>query len=271
MLGFLLARMGIKTVVLERHGDFLRDFCGDTSHPSTLQIMYELGLLETFLALPHSEASRVDIEMGVETITIADLTRLPTRCPFVAFMPQWKFLNFLAEHGKRFPTFHVRMQAKGIEVLKDDGRVVGVRTKTPCGTEEIHAPLVIGADGRHSTIRAQAGLKVRDLGAPIDVFWLRLSRRTDEPHALLGHFAPRHILVMLGRDDHWQCAYVIEKGKSDQIRKRGLPAFRQDLVEIVPSLADRVHELKRLGQDQAVDRCRRPAREMVPKWSALHR
>jgi 2-polyprenyl-6-methoxyphenol hydroxylase-like FAD-dependent oxidoreductase len=244
MLGFLLARAGVDVEVLEKHADFLRDFRGDTIHPSTLQVMHELGLLEDFLIRPHQEAAQVNGRVGGAEVTVADFSRLPTRCRFIAFMPQWDFLNFLAEHGRVYPTFHVRMRAEVTGLLEEGGRVVGVRATTPDGPLEVRAALVVGADGRHSTVRERAGLEVVDLGAPIDVLWFRLTRCPDDRRNPLGNFDRGKILVMLDRGSFWQCAYVIPKGAIDEIRQRGLDAFRDAVAEIAPFLGDRVGELR---------------------------
>jgi 2-polyprenyl-6-methoxyphenol hydroxylase-like FAD-dependent oxidoreductase len=244
MLGFLLARMGVDVVVLEKHGDFLRDFRGDTIHPSTLEVMHELGLLGEFLKRPHNEVGQAGVQIGAEMVPIADFSHLPTRCRFIAFMPQWDFLDFLAAQGRRYPTFHLRMQAEATELILEDGRVAGVRARTPDGPLEVRAGLVVGADGRHSAVRTLAGLKVRDFGAPMDVLWMRLSRHPEDPNAVLGHIDAGRILVMLDRGDYWQCAFVIPKGTLGDIRRRGLPAFRDDLARLVPALHDRVQELR---------------------------
>lgn len=243
MLGYLLARAGVEVVVLEKHADFLRDFRGDTIHPSTLELMHELGLLEGLLARPHQKAAQLTGQVGDTEVVVADFSHLPTRCRFIAFMPQWDFLNFLAEQARRYPTFHLRMQATVTDLLVDDGRVVGVRAMTPGGTLEIRAELVVGADGRHSTVRERAGLQVQDLGAPIDVLWMRLSRRPGDRRNPLGHFDRGKIFVMLDRADYWQCAYVIPKGGFDDLRRQGLRAFRDAIANLAPFLADRVQEL----------------------------
>ena len=244
MLGLLLARMGVDVVVLEKHADFLRDFRGDTIHPSTLEVMHELGLLEEFLERPHNEVSQVSLQIGDENITIADLSHLPTRCRFIAFMPQWDFLDFLAAQGKRYPTFRLVVRAEVAELIVEDGRVAGVRAQTPDGPLEIRAGLVVGADGPHSKVRGLAGLAVRDLGAPMDVLWLRLSRHPEDPGAVLGRIDAGRILVLLDRGDYWQCAFVIPKGALDGIRRRGLPAFRDELARLAPFLRDRVREVR---------------------------
>jgi 2-polyprenyl-6-methoxyphenol hydroxylase-like FAD-dependent oxidoreductase len=261
MLGFLLARAGVEVLVLEKHADFLRDFRGDTIHPSTLELMHELGLLTEFLARPHQEAMQLTGWVGDAEVTIADFSHLPTRCRFIAFMPQWDFLNFLAERGRGFPTFHLRTQAEVTDLLEDGGRVVGVRATTPDGPLEVRAALVVGADGRHSTVRTRAGLTVEDLGAPIDVLWLRLPRRPGDPKNPLGRFDRGKVFVLLDRGDYWQCGYVIPKGHFDAIRRQGLEAFRDGIAAIAPFLRDRVGELRDWEDIKlltvAVDRLRR--------------
>jgi 2-polyprenyl-6-methoxyphenol hydroxylase-like FAD-dependent oxidoreductase len=243
MLGFLLARAGVDVVVLEKHRDFLRDFRGDTIHPSTLEVMHELGLLDEFLRLPHQEVRQLQGVIGDTSIRIADFTHLPTRCRFIALMPQWDFLNFLAEKARRYPSFHLRMQAEATELIEDGGRVTGLRATTPAGTLVVQADLVVGADGRHSTVRRCAGLEVEDIGAPIDVLWMRLPRRPSDGTAPLGRFGAGKIFIMLDRGDYWQCAYVIPKGGFEEIKAKGLDAFRAAVAEIARQFGDRVHEL----------------------------
>ncbi len=261
MLGYLLARAGVDVTVLEKHGDFLRDFRGDTIHPSTLELMYELGLLREFLRRPHSEAPRISGQIGDSEVVVADFTHLPTHCKFIALMPQWDFLNFLAEHGRRYPAFHLRMRTEVTDLIEEAGRVVGVRATTPEGPVEIRADLVVGADGRHSVVREHCGLKGSNLGAPMDVLWMRLPRRPEDHKYPLGRFDRGKILVMLDRDDYWQCGFVIPKGDIEEIRSRGLEAFRQAITEVAPFLHDRVAELKSWDDVKlltvAVDRLRR--------------
>jgi 2-polyprenyl-6-methoxyphenol hydroxylase-like FAD-dependent oxidoreductase len=261
MLGLLLARAGIDVVVLEKHGDFLRDFRGDTIHPSTLEVMHELGLLEEFLKRPHSEVRQAQGEIGSESVILADLTHLPTRCKFIALMPQWDFLNFLAEHAKRHRSFHMHMHCDVKELMLDGERVAGVRATTPAGAVSVRADLVVGCDGRHSTVRQEAGLASDHLGAPIDVLWMRLAKRADDPGNVLGRVDRGRILVMLDRGDYWQCAFVIRKGGFDELRAKGLDAFRAELAALAPSLADRVGELGSWDDIKlltvAVDRLRR--------------
>jgi len=244
MLAFLLARAGVDVIVLEKHKDFLRDFRGDTIHPSTLEVMHELGLLDEFLKLPHQEVRRVSVRLGEERMTLADLTHLPTRCRFIAFMPQWDFLNFLAARAEQYPGFQLRMQAEATDLIRDGERIVGVRVRGPEGAFELRADLVVGADGRHSVVRERAGLEVEDLGAPMDVLWMRLSRRPDDEAETLGRIDVGRVFVMLDRGDYWQCALVIPKGSADEVRRRGLPAFRELIAQLAPFMRDRLHEIR---------------------------
>ena len=243
MLGFLLARMGVDVIVLEKHGDFLRDFRGDTIHPSTLELMYELGILDEFLKRPHQEVREATGHIGDELLKLADFTHLPTRCKFIALMPQWDFLNFLAEKGRRYPGFQVKMQAEVTDLIAQNGRITGVIAKTHAGTLEIRARLTVGADGRHSVVRERAGLQVMDLGAPMDVLWLRISRLPGDPSQILGHILPGRLFIMLDRESYWQCGFVIPKGGMDEFRQRGMDQFREDIARLAPFLRDRVTEL----------------------------
>jgi 2-polyprenyl-6-methoxyphenol hydroxylase-like FAD-dependent oxidoreductase len=244
MLGFLLARAGVEVVVLEKHADFLRDFRGDTIHPSTLEVMHELGILEDFLKRPHTEVSQIAGQIGDETIPLADFSHLPTKCKFIAFMPQWDFLNFIVEHAQRCPAFNLKLEAEVTDLIEEGNSIVGVKIKTPEGELEIRADLVVGADGRHSIVRERAGLEVESLGAPIDVLWFRLSRKPEDPGQALGRFVAGKIMVMLNRDTYWQCGFVIPKGGLDEIKLRGLDAFRADITSIAPFLSDRVGDLR---------------------------
>jgi 2-polyprenyl-6-methoxyphenol hydroxylase-like FAD-dependent oxidoreductase len=243
MAGFLLARAGVPVLVLEKHADFLRDFRGDTIHPSTLEVMYELGILDDFLQRPHQREQTLGGQIGDEFVEIADFTHLPTHCRFIAFMPQWDFLNFLAEHAQRYPAFQLRMEAEVSDLVAEAGRVVGVRVNSPEGEQMVRADLVIGADGRHSVVREKAGLEVDDLGAPMDVLWMKLSRRLDDPGQTFGRFDSGRIFIMLNRNDYWQCAFVIPKGGFDEIHSRGLPAFRDEIARLAPYMRDRTVEL----------------------------
>ena len=243
MLGFLLARAGVDVVVLEKHADFLRDFRGDTVHPSTLELMRELGLLEEFLKLPHQEVSRLTFQVGAERIPMVDFSTVPTHCKFVALMPQWDFLDFLSRHGKRYPTFHLRMRAEATDLIIENDVVTGLRATTPDGDVDIRADLVVGCDGRHSTLRGRAGLIVDDVGAPIDVLWFRLSRRPNDTEETSGHLEAGQMMVMLNRGDYWQCAYVIPKGGIAAVKREGLAAFRERVLTLSPFLRDRIDEI----------------------------
>jgi 2-polyprenyl-6-methoxyphenol hydroxylase-like FAD-dependent oxidoreductase len=244
MLGFLLARAGVDVVVLEKHADFFRDFRGDTVHPSTLDLIYELGLLDEFLKLPHQQVETLTGQVGVEHLTMVDFRHLPTRCKFIALMPQWNFLNFLAEHGKRYRTFDLRMQAEATDLIEEGGRIVGLRANTSDGELTIRADLVVGCDGRHSTIREKAGFKSDDYDAPMDVLWFRLARQSTDSADTFGHIEAGKMMIMLERGDYWQCAYVIPKGGIEMVKTEGLAAFRNRIIEMSPFLADRIGELK---------------------------
>jgi 2-polyprenyl-6-methoxyphenol hydroxylase-like FAD-dependent oxidoreductase len=244
MLGFLLARAGVRVVVLEKHADFLRDFRGDTVHPSTLELIYELGLLDDFLKLPHRTIDRLSLQIGNRRIRLIDLTHLPTQCKYVALMPQWDFLNFLADQGRRYSQFDLRMRAEATDLIEEGDRIAGVRVKTPDGELTVHADLVVGCDGRHSTIREKAGLQTDDYGVPMDVLWFRIARREADGVDVFGHIEAGAMLVMLDRGDYWQCAYVIPKGGIDRVTANGIEAFRNRVVALSPFLADRIGELR---------------------------
>jgi 2-polyprenyl-6-methoxyphenol hydroxylase-like FAD-dependent oxidoreductase len=244
MLGLLLARAGVAVAVLEKHRDFLRDFRGDTIHPSTLQVIHELGLLDGFLALPHTEVRELRGIVGDSEIKIADFAGLPTRCRFIALMPQWDFLNFLAAEAARHPGFRLAMQAEVTGLIEEEGRIAGVRGQAPDGDFAVRADLVVGADGRHSVVRDKAGFKVIDLGAPIDVLWMRLSKRPHDPPQTAGRINYGHMLVTLDRGDYLQCAFVIRKGGYDAVRQHGIEALRGDIARLAPFLTDRLGELR---------------------------
>jgi 2-polyprenyl-6-methoxyphenol hydroxylase-like FAD-dependent oxidoreductase len=244
MLGLLLARAGVSVLVLEKHADFLRDFRGDTIHPSTLELMHELGLLEEFLRLPHQEVPCLVAQFGDVRVPVADFTALRTRCKFIAMMPQWDFLDFLARQAARYPTFQLEMRAEASGLIEEAGRVTGVRATTPGGPLEVRADLVVAADGRSSVLRERAGLHVEDLGAPMDVLWFRLPRRERDPQTSMGRFDVGRIFVLLNRGEHWQCGYVIPKGSAEEIRRGGLDAFRASVVGLVPWASDRIAEIR---------------------------
>jgi len=244
MLGFLLARMGVDVIVLEKHKDFLRDFRGDTIHPSTLDIIHELGFLEEFLKRPHQEVRELKGQVGGDTVTIADFRHIPTYCKFLALMPQWDFLDFLKQKARLYPAFRLLMEAEVTGLIEENGVVRGVRAKMPDGPIEIRAGLTVGADGRHSVIRKAAGLKVIDFGVPMDVMWMRISRRPDDPGQTFGHVDRGRILVLLNRDTYWQAAFVIAKGEADRIRERGMAAFREQIGRFEPFLRSRLEEVR---------------------------
>lgn len=244
MLGLLLGRAGVRTVVLEKHADFLRDFRGDTVHPSTLMIMQELGFLDDFLKLPHSRIPALAVEIGNTRLNVADFAHVPTPCKFIALMPQWDFLNFLADRAHRLPAMQVMMSAQVTGLIESGGRVAGVRASTPDGPLEIHADLVVGCDGRGSTVRAASGLVVQALGSPIDVLWFRLSKRAGDPGQVLGRLGVNTMIVTIDRTDYWQCAYVIGKGGIGRVHADGLEAFKAAVADGARLLSDRVDELK---------------------------
>jgi 2-polyprenyl-6-methoxyphenol hydroxylase-like FAD-dependent oxidoreductase len=262
MAGFLLARAGVDVIVLEKHADFFRDFRGDTIHPSTTNVLAELGLLDRFLAQPHQQVAYAEAEFGDEHFRVGDFTHLPAHCRCIVFMPQWDFLNFLAAQGKRYPGFRLMMATEATGLLRSGERVTGVTARTAAGAIEIAADLVIAADGRHSTLRDAAGLQVQDIGAPMDVLWLRLAKRPDDPHLALGRFADGQGLVMLDRGDYWQCALIIRKGTAEAVKAEGLAAFRARIARLArrPS-ADEIQSLDEVklltvAVDRLADWCR---------------
>jgi 2-polyprenyl-6-methoxyphenol hydroxylase-like FAD-dependent oxidoreductase len=262
MLGFLLARAGVPVVVLEKHPDFLRDFRGDTVHPATLEIVYELGLLDEFLKLPHSKVRQFSLQIGDDRVVIGHFENLPVHCKFIALMPQWDFLNFIADQGKRYSSFDLHMRTEAVDLIEEAGRVVGLRAKTPEGELAIRADLTVGCDGRHSTLRESAKFKVHDLKAPMDVMWFRVSRKQTDPQEVTGRVEAGQMLVMLNRNDYWQCAYVIPKGTADEVKRAGLDRFRQSVGDISPFVRDRLDEIESWDKVKlltvAVDR--------LPRW-----
>jgi 2-polyprenyl-6-methoxyphenol hydroxylase-like FAD-dependent oxidoreductase len=243
MAGYLLARSGVQVVVLEKHKDFFRDFRGDTVHPSTLELFYELGLLEEFLKIKHQVVPTIGGHFGNYSFTAADFRHLPTRCKFIALMPQWDLLNFLAERGGQFPGFDLRMEHEATGLITKNGRVIGVRATTPAGEVQIHAHLVIGCDGRHSITRQAADMEVIELGVPIDVLWFHISRKPTDPEAALGNVNYGKALVLINRGDYFQAGLIIRKGSFDQMRQNGLEVFQHSIADIAPFLSDRVAEL----------------------------
>jgi 2-polyprenyl-6-methoxyphenol hydroxylase-like FAD-dependent oxidoreductase len=243
MAGYLLARAGVPVAVLEKHPDFNRDFRGDTIHPSTLDLMHELGLLDEFLKQPHQEVRELRAVVNGQAVPVADFRKLPTRCKFIAFMPQWDFLNFLSTHAKKFPDFQLLMEHEVVDLLFENDRVIGARAKTPQGELEVRGDLVIGADGRHSTTQTRAALQQLEFGVPIDVLWMRISKKRGDPEQSFGFFQHGKLLVLLDRGDYWQAGFVIPKGGFDQIKARGLAQFQNDIVSFAGFLRDRVTEL----------------------------
>lgn len=244
MLGYLLARAGVNVRVLEKHADFLRDFRGDTIHSSPLEVMHELGLLDDFLQRPHQKVERLGGAFGGEHAYIADFSHLPVQCPYIAMMPQWDFLDFIAQNAAHYSNFRLIREAEVTDLVFENERVAGVIAKTPQGLQEFRADLVVGADGRGSVVRERAGLQVDDLGAPMDALWMRIPRDETDPAETMARFESGHIFVMIARDDYWQCALVIPKGGFDVIRQRGLAAFRDQVARLAPFLADRVVQLR---------------------------
>ncbi|MBV9517490.1 MAG: FAD-dependent oxidoreductase [Hyphomicrobiales bacterium] len=243
MLGHLLARAGVEVMVIEKHADFLRDFRGDTIHPSTLEIMHELGFIDEFLKLPHQKVLKLSAQIGNARMTAANFSHLPVHHPYVVFMPQWDFLDFLAKQSRRYPHFRLLMRAEGTGLIEEAGRITGLNVATDDGPLEIRANLVVGADGRHSTTRRSSGLPIDDLGAPMDVLWFSLPRYSSDPDDTLGRFEPGVIFININRGDHWQCGIVIPKGSIAAVQRAGLPAFRSKIGELAPYLADRTDSI----------------------------
>lgn len=243
MLGVLLARAGIGVSVLEKHADFLRDFRGDTIHPSTMQVMHELGWLKEFLQLPHQKVKTLTAQFGTMRFRMADLSHLPVEAPYIAMMPQWDFLDFLASKGRAYPSFDLQMQTAAVDLIKQDGRIIGVKAQHEGATFEILADLVVAADGRGSLLRERAGLQSEDFGAPMDVLWFRLPRLAGDTDETQGRFDAGRIFIMLNRGDYWQCAFVIPKGEDAKIRAAGLPAFQTSVAAILPIDTTRAQSL----------------------------
>ena len=244
IVGYMLGRAGVDVVVLEKHADFFRDFRGDTVHPSTLQVMDELGLIEGFLKLPHQRLQKMEGMFGGESVRIADLSRLHVKYPFIAFMPQWDFLNFLRESGKQFASLKVMMSTEAIDLIHDGDRIAGVRAKTPDGVIDIDADLTVACDGRHSLVRERAGLEVEEIGAPMDVLWFRAGKGEGDNENLFARVDPGKMMVTFDRGDYWQCAFVIPKGQYDAVKARGLPALLEDIARMAPILKSGLSEVK---------------------------
>ncbi|MCS3759411.1 FAD-dependent oxidoreductase [Bradyrhizobium centrosematis] len=263
MLGYLLGRAGIEVVVLEKHADFFRDFRGDTVHPSTLQVMDELGLIDGFLKLPHQRLQKMDGLFGGTPVRIADLSRLHTKYPFIAFMPQWDFLNFLREAGRRFASLEVMMSTEAVDLIRRGETIAGVRAKTPDGIIDIEADLTIACDGRHSTVRERAGLAVEEIGAPMDVLWFRAGRRADETENVFARVEPGKMMITFDRGDYWQCAYVIAKGQHEAVKARGLQALLDDVVRMAPILKSGIADVKSFDDVKLLT----VAINRLPRWT----
>ena len=263
MLGYLLGRAGIDVVVLEKHADFFRDFRGDTVHPSTLQVMDELGLIDEFLKLPHQQLQKMNGMFGGTPVRIADLSRLDVKYPFIAFMPQWDFLNSLRESGRRFASLKVMMSAEAVDLIHDGDRIAGVKVKTPDGVVDIEADLTVACDGRHSLVRERAGLPIEEIGAPMDVLWFRAGKRENESESLFARVDPGKMMVTFDRGSYWQCAYVIAKGQYDAVKARGLPALLDDIARMAPILKPGLSDVKSWDDVKlltvAIDR--------LPRWT----
>jgi len=238
VLGFLLARAGVDVTVLEKHRDFNRDFRGDTIHPATMEVLHELGLLEAFLQVPHQKITSMSVVIGGRQLPLSDLSHLPTTAKYIALMPQWDFLDFLAGQAKQFPNFRLLREHNVTELIHEGGRVVGARANTPDGPVEVRAPLTVGCDGRHSTTTGAAHFSVIEQGVPIDVLWFRVSRRDTDPENALGYFNYGTASVLIDRNDYWQIAFLIRKGKFDELKTEGLDAFRARLARLVPFLTE---------------------------------
>jgi 2-polyprenyl-6-methoxyphenol hydroxylase-like FAD-dependent oxidoreductase len=263
MLGYLLGRAGIDVVVLEKHADFFRDFRGDTVHPSTLQVMDELGLIDGFLKLPHQRLQKMDGLFGGTPVRIADLSRLRTKYPFIAFMPQWDFLNFLREAGQRFASLKVMMNTEAVDLIRHGETIAGVRANTPDGIVDIEADLTIACDGRHSTVRQRSGLEVEEIGAPMDVLWFRVGRKANETENLFARVEPGKMMITFDRDDYWQCAYVIAKGQYDAVKARGLQALLDDVVRMAPILKSGIADVKSFDDVKLLT----VAINRLPRWT----
>ena len=243
MLGYLLARSGIDVVILEKWPDFFRDFRGDTIHPSTMENLHELGILEKFLKLPHAKTRQIETSINGESFVIADFTHLPVHEPYLAFIPQWDFLNFITEEARQYPHFHLRMETEATDIIERNGKIVGIHAKDSGGDFKIEAELTIAADGRHGVLRPKSGLESEDLGAPIDVLWFRIYRVKSDPKDSLGRIERGLMMPMINRIDYWQCGFIIAKGEFVHIKERGLEAFQQNILRLAPFIGERVKEI----------------------------
>lgn len=237
MLGVLLARQGVNVTVLEKHSDFLRDFRGDTVHPSTLEILDQIGLLEEFNKLHHNKVRHLGVHIGDRVQEVVDFRGLKP-FDYVAFVPQWDFLDLLADYGGRFGNFDLRMRHKAEGLIIENGEVKGVRASSPDGEQEFRARVTVACDGRYSALREQAGLKVEEFGAPMDVLWFRVPRSKDHPDETFAIIGAGHMMVLLNRDDYWQAAYVVPKGTDSELRKTPIGEFRRKVESVAEFLDD---------------------------------
>lgn len=253
MLGYIMAKYGVEVVVLEKHKDFFRDFRGDTIHPSTMNILHQLGDLDDFLKIPHNETNKITAKFGNKEITVADFSRLNIRTAFIAFTPQWNFLNFLAEKGNKLPSFNLMMETKAIDLIKENGKIVGVKAVNPDGEFAIYADIVVGTDGRNSMTREKAKFKVLDLGSPIDVLWFSIIKHNNNEKQSFLNANNGNLLILIDRDGYWQCGFIIQKGGYEFIKEKGINYFRQELTNIVPKLKENIQELKDFTQIKTLD------------------
>jgi len=253
ILGYLLARNGIKVTVLEKWNDFFRDFRGDTIHPSIMNLLEELGLLEDFFKLPHEKTYQIGFQINGEMKILADFKKTKMKHPFIAFVPQWDFLSFIAKQAKQYPHFDLRMETQATDLIKKQGKVIGIKARHKKEILSIHADLVVGADGRHSTIRKEAGLESKDYGAPMDVLWFRISRNSSDPTQSFGCLDKGRILVMIQRKDYWQAGFVVKKGGVEEAKAQGLDSFRNHIQGLAPFLENRVNEIKSWEQVKSLE------------------
>ncbi len=259
MAGVLFARAGLKVAVLEKHADFLRDFRGDTIHPSTLELFHQLGMLDDLLKLPHSRVDQAMIHIAGQKMKVLDFRHLPVAAPYIAMMPQWDLLNFIATKAKQYPGFDLLMETEAMDLLYDDAeRVRGVETRAG---ESLEAKLVIAADGRRSVLRGKAELPLQNIGAPMDVFWFRVDKPDNAGGDVFGTVQAGRFMVMIDRQDYYQCAYIFNKGQADEVRAAGLEAFRAGLRSLVPDLSEAFSQITSWDQvkmlEVALDRLER--------------
>ncbi len=253
MLGYIMAKFGIEVVVLEKHKDFFRDFRGDTIHPSTMNILNQLGILEDFLKIPHDKTPKISAKFGNKEFTVADFTRLNILTPYIAFTPQWNFLNFLSEKGKELENFNLMMETKVVDLIKEDGNVIGVKAINPKGEISILSDLVVGTDGRHSITREKAQFKINNLGSSIDVLWFRVLKHKNDKKQAFIHANNGNLLILIDRNDYWQCGFIVQKGGYEFMKEKGIKYFRQELINMIPELKDNLEEITSFEQVKNLD------------------